>query len=152
MPDLYNSTDKPHQTEQTGLSPLMFGHLEDVQNDPRLTTQEKRAVLASWASDANAVPHLPTLRQLPDGSIVRLSDILRTLNALDAGSEHEPAASSHNVFWRQPYRRRRLTLRGWTRRSRGPDDDDLPPCPAYAAIPPNNGGGAAFAHPEPVPA
>lgn len=31
--------------------------------DARLSDDDKRALLASWASDANAVPHLPTHRE-----------------------------------------------------------------------------------------
>lgn len=153
MTDLHNVSDASRNTEQAGLPPNVLGSPEDVQNDPNLTNQEKRAVLASWASDANAVPHLPTLRQLPDGSIVRLSDILHALKALDGrGSAVQNPDSSHAMLRRWPYNRRGWILRNWTRRRRGPDDDDPPPCPAYAATRPRSGGGAAFAYPEPVPA
>jgi len=39
-----------------------FGHPSDVVNDPDLTLNEKRAILASWASDACAVEAAPGLR------------------------------------------------------------------------------------------
>ena len=35
----------------------------DVVNDPDMTVQEKRAILASWASDACAVEAAPDLRR-----------------------------------------------------------------------------------------
>ena len=43
----------------------------EVVNDPDMTTQEKRAILASWASDACAVEAAPDLRQPPSAPIVR---------------------------------------------------------------------------------
>src|ERR1044072_6889404 len=39
-----------------------FGHPSDVVSDPDLTLDEKRAILASWASDACAVDTAPALR------------------------------------------------------------------------------------------
>jgi hypothetical protein len=38
-----------------------------VLKDPDLTLNEKRAILASWASDACAVEAAPALRRAPDG-------------------------------------------------------------------------------------
>ena len=86
-----------------------------------LTNPEKRAVLAAWASDANAVSHLPALRQLPDGSIVKLDDISRPLKALDEPAERGPKRGS--LLWKQPFKRRRMPLRQWLRRGRWWDDD-----------------------------
>ena len=42
-----------------------FSHPADVVNDPDLTLNEKRAILASWASDACAVESVPELRRAP---------------------------------------------------------------------------------------
>ena len=42
-----------------------FSHPSDVVNDPDLTLNEKRAILASWASDACAVESVPALRRAP---------------------------------------------------------------------------------------
>ena len=36
-----------------------FSHPTDVVNDPDLTLNEKRAILASWASDACAIESVP---------------------------------------------------------------------------------------------
>ena len=42
-----------------------FGHPSEVVNDPDLTLNEKRAILASWASDACAIEAAPELRSAP---------------------------------------------------------------------------------------
>ena len=60
-----------------------FGHPSEVVNDPDLTLNEKRAILASWASDACAVEAAPELRLAPHGSVVRFDDILDALRTLD---------------------------------------------------------------------
>jgi hypothetical protein len=44
-----------------------FDHPQDVVRDPNLTTEEKRAILSSWASDACAVESQPAMR-LPPGA------------------------------------------------------------------------------------
>ena len=151
MTDLLSSPDTRRENERPDRVE-MSGQLKDVLGDRGLTTLEKRAVLASWASDANAVPHIPSLRQLPDGSAVNVRDILRALKALDESDETVTARKSRTLLWLRPTPRRNLDLRRWTRYGRGSDDDDPPPCPAYAAIPPKGGGGAAFACAEVVPA
>jgi len=45
---------------------LAFGHPLDVVSDPNLTLAEKRAILASSASDASAIASCPSLRA-PEG-------------------------------------------------------------------------------------
>lgn len=42
-----------------------FSHPRDVVEDEKLDIQEKRAILASWASDACAVESVPALRKPP---------------------------------------------------------------------------------------
>ena len=61
-----------------------FDRPRDVVNDPDLTVNEKRAILASWASDACAVEAVPALRR-PPGSrqVVTVDEILDALRALD---------------------------------------------------------------------
>ena len=51
----------------------------EVLNDAHLSREEKRAILASWASDACAVESEPTLRQIPSGAQVPLLDIVQAL-------------------------------------------------------------------------
>jgi hypothetical protein len=60
-----------------------FGHPSEVVNDPDLTLNEKRAILASWASDACAVEAAPEFRSAPRGSTVRFDDIMEALRTLD---------------------------------------------------------------------
>jgi hypothetical protein len=59
-----------------------FEHPSEVVNDPDLTLNEKRAILASWASDACAIEAAPELRQGPKAP-VRFDDIMDALRALD---------------------------------------------------------------------
>ena len=62
-----------------------FEHPSDVLKDPILDPDEKRAVLASWASDASSVRDEPTLRWLlgtPEP--VPLADVREALARLDA--------------------------------------------------------------------
>jgi hypothetical protein len=60
-----------------------FGHPTQVVNDPDLTLNEKRAILASWASDACAVEAAPDLRSNARGAPVRFDDIMEALRTLD---------------------------------------------------------------------
>lgn len=123
----------------------------EILADPSMSPDEKRALLASWASDARAVPGTPTLRQLEDGSHVEVHNILQALKALDEGRDMQSSLKR----WLRPLERRRPSAsRSWSRmlrRSRD-DDDDPPPCPASAVIPPRQGAGGAVACPEPVAA
>ena len=48
-------------------------------DDPDLTPNEKRAILASWASDACAVEASPALRTSAKGGYVRFDDIMEAL-------------------------------------------------------------------------
>src|SRR6201987_6333007 len=60
-----------------------FGHPSEVVHDPDLTLNEKRAILASWASDACAIEPAPDLRAVPNGQPVRFDDIMDALRTLD---------------------------------------------------------------------
>lgn len=60
-----------------------FAHPMDVVRDPDLTLNEKRAILASWASGACAVEAAPELRVTAPGSLVAWDDIMDALRALD---------------------------------------------------------------------
>jgi len=53
-----------------------FRHPSEVMRDPDLTLNEKRAILASWASDACAIEAAPDLRQSAAGPPVRFDDIM----------------------------------------------------------------------------
>jgi hypothetical protein len=61
-----------------------FEHPSQVVNDPDLTLNEKRAILASWASDACAIEAAPGLRRAPGSkSPVRFDDVMEALLTLD---------------------------------------------------------------------
>jgi hypothetical protein len=62
----------------------------DVVNDPDLTRNEKRAILASWASDAWAVPAAPALRQPLNSPPIPIDDILEALKRLDGEELEKP--------------------------------------------------------------
>jgi hypothetical protein len=63
---------------------LAFEHPANIVSDPDLTLSEKRAILASWASDACAVEAAPALRHPPGaGRIVQFDDIMDALRLLD---------------------------------------------------------------------
>jgi len=69
----------------------VFAHPRDVVSDPALSLSEKRAILASWASDASAIASCPALRA-PEGlkAPVTIDEILEALCALDGGPRHPP--------------------------------------------------------------
>jgi hypothetical protein len=79
-----------------------FGHPSEVVADPDLTLNEKRAILASWASDACAVEAAPELRQSPSGPLVRFADIMDALRTLDRQADAMYGIDAH---WRKARRR-----------------------------------------------
>ena len=73
----------------------VFTHPSEVLAHPALSKQEKRAVLASWASDAYAVEAAPALRCPPGSETpVPLTDIMEALRNLDMEG---PALSVDNA-------------------------------------------------------
>ena len=78
-----------------------FDHPRDVLAHSGLTPAEKRAILASWASDASAIASCPSLRA-PKGlkAPVTIDEILNALCALDGGPRHPPGG--------KPMRRRSI--------------------------------------------
>ena len=61
-----------------------YEHPSFVVNDPDLTLNEKRAILASWASDACALAAAPDPRCTPGGKRpVQYDDVMDALRALD---------------------------------------------------------------------
>ncbi|MGY4254364.1 hypothetical protein ACVI1L_001432 [Bradyrhizobium sp. USDA 4516] len=63
----------------------------DVLNDARLSTDEKRVILSSWASDMYVIESQPTLREIPGiPHRLRLADILAALKRLDDEEDPPP--------------------------------------------------------------
>jgi len=62
----------------------VFDHPRNVVADAALSLAEKRAILASWASDAAAVASNPALRELAGTRrIVTIDEVLEALSMLD---------------------------------------------------------------------
>ena len=72
----------------------VFEHPRDVVHHCNLTLAEKRAILASWASDASAIASCPAMRA-PSGlkTPVSIDDILDALCALDGGPRTPPGGN-----------------------------------------------------------
>ena len=127
-PNLFQST----RSSAAPYGAAIYTHPRDVTSDPKLTTPEKKAVLASWISDVRAVENAPSLRRLDSGAVVEVDAILRSLVLLDEQSpdrtENGPSGGSRGVISR------------WMKRispSKGSNDndDDPPPAPAGLGIP-----------------
>ena len=97
-----------------------FAHPLDVVRDRDLTFNEKRAILASWASDACAVEAAPALRQTPQGRAIAFDDIMDALRTLDKETDNyaKPLPQYKRVL-----RRKEAGLLGM-RRSRGRNRND----------------------------
>src|SRR3954470_12082920 len=80
-----------------------FLHPSEVVHDPDLTLNEKRAILASWASDACTIEAAPALRQTPAGTTVSFDDVMDALRELD-----KQAQDSQPRHWKRLVRRGRL--------------------------------------------
>lgn len=68
-----------------------FRRPTDVLEDADLTLSEKRAILASWASDACAVEGTPELRRWAGASPVSFDDVMDALKKLDGAEVEKPA-------------------------------------------------------------
>jgi hypothetical protein len=67
-----------------------FASPMDVVDDPDMTVQEKRAILAAWASDACAVEAAPELRNPQTAGDARFDHIMEALNKLDRTTADRP--------------------------------------------------------------
>src|ERR1700730_659796 len=61
----------------------VFERPSDVVNDPDLSLNEKKAILASWASDACAIEAAPALRKIRTERVVEFDEIMEALRTLD---------------------------------------------------------------------
>lgn len=76
----------------------VYDHPSDVVSDATLSLGEKRAILASWASDAAAVASNPALRELPGSHRkVSIDDVLEALAALDHGPKGPPGGKAARI-------------------------------------------------------
>ena len=91
----------------------VFDHPRDVVSDPDLSLNEKRAILASWASDACAIEAAPALRKTPGDRVVPFDEIMDAMCTLDG-----EVAAVQSLPWKsgrkplQPVKRRTLGGQG----------------------------------------
>lgn len=123
------------QPEEFGVVHHLQRHHSDpfaVVADPGMSVEDKRAMLADWASDARAVRDYPALRRLDTGAVVDINSVLSALKQLDE------IGADHRNFLVKPHSGLRMVDR--TDHEARPlwqfwkddDDDDPPPCPAAA--------------------
>jgi hypothetical protein len=96
MTDLDRSSDQNVYDLNAILHPgSVFDHPRDVLADTTLSRAEKRAILASWASDAAAVTSCPSLRAIPGARrAVSIDEILEALSSLDHPPRNPPGGKA----------------------------------------------------------
>jgi hypothetical protein len=95
-------TDRTFDLDELLHPARAYEHPQQVLLDPDLTLNEKRAILASWASDACAVEAAPDVRSGPRGP-VRFDDIMDALRELD-----RQGGEAFNPKYRRLIRRERI--------------------------------------------
>jgi len=95
-----------------------FSFPHELIDDPSLNANQKREVLAEWASDACAIESFPTLRLLPGTTFpVTLSAIMDALASLDGegrtGRGGEECAGKKAAAKQRRSRAPYATARGW---------------------------------------
>ena len=100
-----NDTSDPDFDLDRILHPArVFAHPSQVVQHSGLSLQEKRAILASWASDACAIDSAPGLRTgPPGGKPVTFDEVMDALRMLDGASpEEEVSWTRRRVARRKP--------------------------------------------------
>jgi hypothetical protein len=99
MSNLHRSLDDNVYDLNAILHPgSVFDHPRDVLADATLSRSEKRAILASWASDAAAVSSCPSLRAIPGTrKTVSIDEILEALSSLDHSPRNPPGGKSARI-------------------------------------------------------
>jgi hypothetical protein len=76
----------------------VYDHPREVVADPTLSSGEKRAILASWASDAAAVASNPALRERRRSRrSVTIDEVLEALSALDPAPKGPPGGKPARI-------------------------------------------------------
>jgi hypothetical protein len=75
----------------------VFGHPRDVLAHSSLTISEKRAILASWASDASAIASCPARAPAGLKAPVTIDEILEALCELDGSPRHPPGGKPNRL-------------------------------------------------------
>jgi hypothetical protein len=77
------TTHKSDDADITRADFLGYFHPREIVRDPELTIARKRALLARWLSDANALPNIPAIRRSPAGVTATVDDLQYALEKLD---------------------------------------------------------------------
>jgi len=109
----FGDPSRREQLEEFDLQSLLhpasaFDHPNDVVRDPDLSLNEKRAILASWASDACAAESARALRKGKNGTTVTFDDVLDALRTLDSQADQtfgKPQPAFKRRFRRWGYSR-----------------------------------------------
>lgn len=76
----------------------IFDHPREVVTHPSLSVSEKRAILASWASEASAIASCPALRAATGlNAPVTIDEILEALCELDGGPGNPPGGKPNRL-------------------------------------------------------
>jgi hypothetical protein len=81
--DLDLITDSDDDLELTRADFIGYYHPREIVADPELTIARKRALLAHWLSDVNALPGTPHIRRSPAGVTTSVNEIRAGLDKLD---------------------------------------------------------------------
>jgi hypothetical protein len=93
-----------------------FSQPREVLASPFLDHLQKRCILATWASDAFAVPDKPWLRQIPGSDIqVRIGDIILALKTLD-GDDGPPLGTQRIALPKKLMRTRAIGQTAYERK------------------------------------
>lgn len=75
----------------------VFNHPREVLANRSLSISEKRALLASWASDASAIASCPSLRAPAGLKAPSIDEILEALCELDGGPRNPPGGKPNRL-------------------------------------------------------
>src|ERR1700709_232331 len=120
-----NTKDCKTSEDELKPSAPFLARPEDILGDPTLSKEEKRAVLASWLSDARALPDAPRWRQLDNGALVDVDGLYTALRGVDdfaGGMEGGASVAASSTSW--PLRQKSRWIGNFIRRKRDDDDDD----------------------------
>ncbi|MBP2561922.1 hypothetical protein J2857_004713 [Neorhizobium galegae] len=100
--ETYSNSLPEHATAAHLLHPAKhFDHPHDVLAARDIGNDEKRAILASWASDIFAIESIPALRLYPgtDEAVTydEIIEALKTLDKVDGSSRHRGPSAPFNA-------------------------------------------------------
>jgi len=119
-----------HSSNDVAALSCCFFSPDEIVRDYNLSLDEKRRLLASWASDARSIKDHPTYRLIDSGQVVSLAEILKAIAELDQ--------EESNSLVRRGRSDKQEENRKKPQNSESEDDDpddDPPPIPVGTFIP-----------------